>query len=202
MKEIRKYFIEGLLFILPLTLTVYIIYIVFRWVYKLFDFAVIFIPEFYRDGFWIKLAVTLATILLMLLLIILMGVFVKTVLGRTIDRIAGRFFAIFPGMRTFYSSMKQLLALLFQSGPNRKFSRVVMVEFPDKGRWAIAFLTGKCPARMAPDGKTEYYTVFLPTSPNPASGFLIFLPKRRIRETRLSFDEAMKLILSGGIVKE
>ncbi len=202
MKEIRKYFIEGLLFILPLTLTVYIIYIVFRWVYKLFDFAVIFIPEFYRDGFWIKLAVTLATIVVILVLIVLMGLFVKTVLGRTIDRIAGRFFAIFPGMKTFYNSMKQLLALLFQSGPNRKFSRVVMVEFPDKGRWSIAFLTGKSPARMAPDTKKDYYTVFMPTAPNPASGFLIFLPKSKIRETRLSFDEAMKLILSGGIVKD
>jgi uncharacterized membrane protein len=78
----------------------------------------------------------------------------------------------------------------------------VLLEYPHRIKWAIAFLTGKCTERWTPDPSKQYYTVFMPTTPNPTTGFLMIVSGDEIQQTDITPNEAFKLILSGGIIKE
>lgn len=108
--------------------------------------------------------------------------------------------ALLPLLAPVYRATRQVADVV--AGPrDRFFSRPVLVEYPSEGIWAVAFNTGAVDPDLAPETGSAYVTVFIPTTPNPTSGFLAFVPTARVRPLRLSVEEAMKLVLTGGVVK-
>jgi uncharacterized membrane protein len=201
LKTIFKLFFNGLIAILPLSLTIYILYILIKLIYDFFDFSIIFLPSSFKNIFLIKFITISFTIFLFILATIFIGFIIKTVIGKRILKIIESFVISIPVIKSIYIPFKQLLDMLFKND-KQKFKKIVLIEYPSKDKWAIGFLTGECTKRYSPDNNKKYYTVFLPTTPNPTSGYLLLLQEKDIIETDITMDEAVKLIISGGIIKK
>ena len=104
-----------------------------------------------------------------------------------------------PIIRSIHATLKQLFETLFAQQA-RAFRDVVMVEFPTAGQWSVGFMTGDAPGSLGDELDGPHVSVFVPLTPNPTSGFIIFVPRSRIKVLSMSVDEAFKLILSFGIV--
>lgn len=141
----------------------------------------------------------LLSTVVVLLLVTLLGYVSHYVLWKMFLRALERFVGTIPGAGAVYSSVKQIVAT-FGSERRNLFSKVVLVEFPRKGIWAIGFLTNKQQGEAQAIVGAETWTVFVPTTPNPTSGFLLILPRQEIVELEMSVGDAMKMIISGGAV--
>lgn len=193
----RNAFISGALMVAPLVVTIWafrtIIDVVggtFRPLYESY------LPEsLQRLPFFWDLVATGVVILLVTLL----GYLSNYVFGKYFLSIGERLIQRIPGVGTLYNSVKQIVAT-FGAQNRNLFSKVVLVEFPRKGTWVIGFLTNK--QQGAPPGLTggESWTIFVPTTPNPTSGFLILVPQLDVVEREMSVGDGMKMIISGGAV--
>lgn len=141
----------------------------------------------------------LLTTIVVLLLVTAFGFLSNYVFGKFFFSITERAILRIPGVGTVYQSIKQIVAT-FGSQNRNVFSKVVMVEFPRKGVWAIGFLTNKAQGEAQSAIGPEIWTVFMPTTPNPTSGFLLLLPKQDIIELDMTVGDGMKMIISGGAV--
>ncbi|OHD11837.1 MAG: hypothetical protein A2086_00510 [Spirochaetes bacterium GWD1_27_9] len=202
LKKIQRTFFEGVIALLPISLTLYISYLIFKGLFKLFSVAVPFLPDPFKDIFYIEMVTVVLTFLMFFIGVLFIGFLAKTVIGNFLNKTVENVLTSLPLIRTIYKAFKQLFNLIFTTSEDKKYSKIVMVEFPNKGKWVIGFLTGKCNEKLSPTKDKEYYTVFLPTTPNPTTGYLLIFPKDEIVETSLSMDEAIRLLLSGGIIKE
>ncbi len=200
-KKFRNCVIQGLVALLPLTLTLYILYLLSGIVLRMFGFSVVLLPPYVREILIMRYLAVGVTVLLLIGLVGLFGLAMRTILGRTFQALVDMTVTSIPGIKGLYSTVKQVIDLFATPSPGPRFSKTVLIEFPCPGRWALAFITGRCPPYLAPDADQEYYSVFMPSTPNPTTGFLIILPARDIRPTTLTVEEAIKLILSGGAVK-
>lgn len=144
--------------------------------------------------FW-DLVATLAVVLLVTLL----GYLSQYFFGRFLLSIMERSVQSIPGLGAIYHSVKQIVAT-FGSGRKTLFNQVVLVQFPRTGCWTIGFLTNKTQGEVRQHTGVELWTVFVPTTPNPTSGFLLMLPRQEIVELEMTVGDAMKMILSGGAV--
>jgi uncharacterized membrane protein len=195
--SLRNAFFTGLLLLAPLVVTVwavtYIISLVGGSVRPLYDR---FLPESlsHLPFLWDVLAT-----FIVFALISLLGFVSRYFLGKYLLGLGERMLQAIPGVNTVYSSVKQIVAT-FSSEKRNLFSKVVLIEFPRPGMYAIAFLTNK--AQGEPQARTteEVWTVFVPTTPNPTSGFLVMLPKKDIIELEMSVGDGMKMVISGGAV--
>ena len=133
------------------------------------------------------------------LLVTLLGYLSHYFFGRFLLRIIERSVETIPGIGAIYNSVKQIVTT-FGSGRKTLFNQVVLVQFPRAGCWTIGFLTNKTQGEPQTQAGAEMWTVFVPTTPNPTSGFLLILPRREIVELEMSVGEGMKMILSGGAV--
>jgi uncharacterized membrane protein len=197
MSSLRNAFFTGLLLLAPLVVTVwavtYIISLVGGSVRPLYDR---FLPASlsHVPFLWDVLAT-----LIVFALITLLGYISRYFLGKFLLGLGERVLQAIPGVNTVYSSVKQIVAT-FSSEKRNLFSKVVLIEFPRTGMYAIAFLTNK--AQGEPQARTaeEVWTLFVPTTPNPTSGFLVMLPKDKIVELDMSVGDGMKMVISGGAV--
>jgi len=139
-----------------------------------------------------------ATVVVVLLVTVL-GYFSNYVFGKYFLSIGERAIQRIPGIGTVYNSVKQIVST-FGTQNRNLFNKVVLVEFPRKGIWTLGFLTNKQQAEAQAVTRTETWTVFVPTTPNPTSGFLLMLPRSEIIELEMSVGEGMKMIISGGAV--
>ena len=194
---VRNAFFSGLLLLAPLAVTL----IVFLWLIEKVGGSVRplydqFLPEPLRTipFLWDVLATGIVFILITLL-----GFVSRYFLGKYILGVGERFLQTIPGVNSVYGSVKQIVQT-FSSQNRNVFSKVVLIQFPRPGMYAIAFLTNK--AQGEPQAKTaeEVWTLFVPTTPNPTSGFLIMVPKADIIELDMSVGEGMKFVISGGAV--
>lgn len=193
----RNAFFSGLLLLAPLVVTVwaftYIIGVVggsFRPLYNEY------LPEGLRriPFLWDVLATAIVV-----LLITGLGFVSRYFLGKYLLGVGERFLETIPGVNSVYGSVKQIVQT-FSSQNRNLFTKVVLIQFPRPGMYAIAFLTNK--AQGEPQAKTteEVWTLFVPTTPNPTSGFLIMVPKSEIVELEMSVGDGMKFVISGGTV--
>ncbi|GMR08074.1 MAG: DUF502 domain-containing protein [Gammaproteobacteria bacterium] len=197
---LRKYLIAGLLVWLPLIITGLVISIlvdVLRW----FDQ---FIPKSYQlqsllefplPG--IDVGVTLAIVILVLFVT---GLVAANLFGRKIVRAWESLLGRIPLVRTVYSSAKQVAETIF-SDSGKSFHKVMLIEYPRKGLWTVCFLTGSSAAEVQNKTGEEVLTVFVPTTPNPTSGFIIFVPKQDAIELDMNVDEALKMVISLGVIE-
>jgi len=191
--KIKKYFLTGLAIIIPFVLTIYILAILFRFVDNIFGrfLNVIFkkIFGFYIPGLGF---------LFFILFIYFVGFLANRYIGKKFLYSIERWFFNLPFIRNIYPGFKQLSSFLFEE-KEIKFKKVVLVEYPSKGIFSLGFLT-KEEIKDLDNFDEKLVSVFIPSTPNPLTGFLIFVPKDNLKFLDLSVSDAMKIIFSGGFL--
>lgn len=203
-KILKRSFIEGLIFFIPVAVVIWVIFFLFRKLYGLFHFSLFFLPLQIRTLPFIKPVVTLLTIFIVLFFIFLVGLIINSFIGKSIKSTFDKLFSLIPIFGTFYSSLKQLSSLLLREKVVN-FSSVVLVEFPHSDSWCIGFLTSeidKNKFQLIDKSSEEFYAVFVPTSPNPMTGFTIIVKKEKIRKIDISVEEALKFVVFLGLISE
>jgi uncharacterized membrane protein len=194
---LRNAFFSGLLLLAPLAVTIWAFTAVIDFVggrFRPIFFASV--PETWRD--YTVLWDVLATIIVVIL-VTGFGYLSRYVLGKYFFSVGERFILSIPGVNAVYNTVKQIVDT-FGTQNRNLFNKVVLVEFPRKGTWAIGFLTNKTQSEAPARTGEEAWTVFIPTSPNPTSGFLILVPRQEIVELEMSVGDGMKMVISGGAV--
>lgn len=186
-KTIRRYFIGGLLFWLPIWAT----YVVVRFLLELMDRSVNLLPAQYRTD------IPGIGLLLTIVILFVTGLLVTNFIGSKIISWWEKLLSRIPLVRSIYTAVKQVTeALLHPSG--KSFRKVLLIEFPRRGLYSLAFQTSDAPFH-APDEEGDYITVFVPTSPNPTSGFLMVVHEAEVTELKMTVEEGLKTIISVGV---
>lgn len=194
MKNLRNYFISGLLFWIPLGLSVVVIKFFLELVNDI-------VPPEYLPETLFNLGSTIpgSGIVWVILVIVITGALVSNFIGRKLLELWEKLLNRIPGFRGIYKALKQLSdTVLSTSGDS--FKKAVLVEYPRRGMWTIAFQTGGYRGEVEKKIGEEIINIYVPTTPNPTSGFFIMLPKDDVIELDMSVDEAFKLIISTGVV--
>ncbi len=195
MTALRKYIIAGLLVWLPLVITVAII----KFVIDLLDGTILLLPADYRPEALLGFSIPGFGIVLAVGVLVLTGMFAANLLGRRLVLFWEAALGKIPLVRNIYSSVKQISTTLLAS-QNNSFRKVVLIEYPRKDSWCIGFLSNE---RVDTDhGITDLQlqSIYLPTTPNPTSGFNLLIPKRDIIELDMSVEDGFKFIISMGVI--
>ena len=204
--RLRTSFLTGIVVIAPVALTIWLIWSVIGW----FDGLVLpFVPDAYRPekilntffGYDLKLNIRGVGVVVFLVFATLVGWLAKGLIGRSFIRYAENLVNRMPVVRSFYSGIKQIAETVFAQ-QERSFEKACMIEYPRKGIWAIGFISTTAKGEIAErnSSKGSMVSVFVPTTPNPTSGFLLFFPKADIVELDMSIEDAAKLVISAGLV--
>lgn len=199
----RKYFLTGLLVWAPLAITIWVI----TWGLGALDgvFGSVMsaimavMPEALRPALADFRNIPGLGIVLVLLVIFLTGMFAANMFGRWALGQSDRLLTNIPIVKSIYSSVKQVSDTLFSSNGNA-FRKALLVQYPREGAWTIAFLTGAPSGEVAAHLPGDHVSVYVPTTPNPTSGFFLMLPRAQVVELDMSVDEALKYIISMGVV--
>lgn len=194
-------FVHGLLALLPLLVTAYLLLLLFRFVGRLIDDALLLLPPELRGIPLVVIGTQVAAALVLFAVVAVFGAVARTVFGRAAVGSVDRLFAGIPVLNSVYSATRQVVDI-FTGRRDRFFSSPILVEYPSTGIWAVAFATGAVGPELSPEPEHEYITVFIPTTPNPTSGVLAMVSKERVKPLPMTVEAAMKLILTGGVVKE
>jgi uncharacterized membrane protein len=196
LSNIRGYFFSGVLVTAPLVLTVYVIWSVIlaldTFITDLFPTKILSIPGLpaHMPGIGLVLALVGLTVI---------GWLAKGYMGRWILGTSEQVLHKMPVIRSLYKTIKQIFEAIFKNDKN-SFRQVVLVEYPREGTFAIGFLTGPAPKIVADHTSHDLLGIFIPTTPNPTSGFLLFMPQEKVRPLPLSVEEGIKLVVSIGLV--
>ena len=200
---VRTRFLGGLLILLPLFVTVWVLYLLFRLINATVTPWIVGFLDWIRNPFfqtaWIRMMAPVFALLLTLLLICLIGILARDVFGRRMLRAIDAFFLRVPLIKGVYGSARQLIDA-FSAGGSNAFRQVVLVEYPRKGLFAVGFATGDAIQSLPGFEGGQLITIFLPTTPNPTSGMMIVLPSNDVKILPMSVEEGLRMIVSGGIV--
>lgn len=192
---LRRYFIAGLLVLLPIWVTLLII----KFVVNLVDSSLSLLPAGSNPDVILGVHIPGLGIIFAIALVFLTGMLVTNFIGTWFLNLWESLLARIPLVRSIYMGVKQVLSSLFSSS-SESFRKVVLVEYPRKDVWTIAFQTGSGFTRPDDQNKEELLTVFVPTTPNPTAGFLLMVPRAQVVELKMTIDEALKYIISLGVV--
>jgi uncharacterized membrane protein len=198
--SLRNAFFSGVILVAPLCLTIF----VFSWIV---DFVgghfkglfLLFVPGGLRDRPGLDTVWEILATLIVIVLVTLLGYVSRYVFGKFFFSIGDRFIQTIPGVSAVYNTVRQIVNT-FSSQSRHMFNKVVLVEFPRRECWTIGFLTNTVQGEAQAKAGGDLWTVFVPTTPNPTSGFLLMLPKSDIIELDMPVGEGMKMIISGGAV--
>jgi uncharacterized membrane protein len=198
--SLRNAFFSGVILVAPLCLTIF----VFSWIV---DFVgghfkglfLLFVPNSLRDRPGLDTVWSILATLIVIVLVTLLGYVSRYVFGKFFFSIGDRFMQSIPGVSAVYNTVRQIVNT-FSSQSRHMFNKVVLVEFPRKGCWTIGFLTNTLQGEAQAKASGDVWTVFVPTTPNPTSGFLLMLPRGDIVELDMPVGDGMKMIISGGAV--
>lgn len=191
----KKYFITGLLVLVPLFITVWVI----SGLVGMMDQSLLLLPETWRPKAQLGLEIPGMGAVLTLLIIFVTGVIATNFFGKRLILVWEALLARVPVVKSIYASVKQVSDTLFSDSGNA-FRQAVLVEFPRPGAWTIAFVTGKPGGDVANHLNGDYLSVYVPTTPNPTSGFFLIMPKANVVELDMTVDDALKYIISMGVV--
>jgi len=194
--KLRGYFMAGILITAPISITVYLAWLFVTYV----DSKVTpLIPMKFNPETYMPYSVPGLGLLIVVVGLILIGAFTAGFMGRFFQRLGDRVMNKVPILRGVYKALKQILETVLAQQSNA-FREAVLVEYPRRGMWVIAFITGRTQGEVQSLTEEEVINLFVPTTPNPTSGFLIFVPKEDIVKLSMSVEEALKMVISGGIV--
>lgn len=196
MKLIRRYLIAGLLVWLPLWVTLLII----RFVVDLLDQTVSLLPHAYQPQHLLGFNIPGLGVILSISVLLITGMLMANFVGKWLVEIWEGILAKIPLVRTIYSGVKKILETMFSPG-GQSFRKVLLVEYPRKGMWSVAFQTGNGNAELNQKTQKEMVSIFIPTTPNPTSGFLMLIPKEEAIELEMSVDAALKFVISLGVLQ-
>lgn len=191
----KKYFITGLLIWIPLIITMMVI----AWIVGTLDQVLLLAPERFRPDTLLGFHVPGLGVVLALTIVVATGLIGANVLGQKIVVGWESLLSRIPVVKSIYNSVKQVSDTLFSSS-GQAFRKALLVQYPREGAWTIAFLTGKPGGDPARHLHGDYVSVYVPTTPNPTSGFFLMLPRADVIELEMSVDEALKYIISMGVV--
>jgi uncharacterized membrane protein len=195
-QKLRNYLLAGIVVSAPITITVFIVWQVLNYI----DQTVTpFIPAAYNPETYMPFGLPGIGLVIMVGLLIVIGWLAAGLVGRTVMSTGERLLDRTPIVRGIYGTLKQLFETVL-SQTSRTFREVVLIEYPRPGIWSIAFVTGEPTADIARCHAGELVSVFVPTTPIPAYGFLMFVPRKQAVRLDMTVEEGMKLVISGGIV--
>ncbi len=210
--NLRSSFLTGLIVIAPIAFTIWLLWSFIGWVD---GFVLPFVPRSYqpeellnrwlsRDrgtDEWITVNIRGIGVVVFLMFTIFVGWLAKGLLGRSLLSYAETLLERVPVVRTIYNAVKQIAETVFTQS-DRSFEKACLVEYPRKGIWAIGFISIAAKGEISKKAQTggELMSIFLPTTPNPTSGFLLFVPKSDVIELDMSVEDAAKLVISAGLV--
>jgi len=191
----KKYLITGLLIWIPLAITIWVLDLIV----STMDQSLLLLPPQYQPQVLLGYQIPGLGALLTLVVVFVTGVLASNILGQRLlwfwEYVLGRI----PVVKTIYNSVKQVSDTLFAPG-GQAFRRALLVQYPREGSWTIAFLTGRPGGDVANHLRGEYLSVYVPTTPNPTSGFFLMMPRSEVIELDMSVDEALKYVISMGVV--
>lgn len=195
-KLLRSYLLAGLIVWLPILVTVVIVHFIIG----LLDETIALLPKAYQPEQLFGFQVPGLGVLLSLSLLLLTGVVATNIFGQRVVAWSEGLLDKIPLVRTIYNAAKQMSNAIFATNGDA-FRKVLMFEYPRKGTWTVGFQTGEATTEITEKAGVEMVSVFVPTTPNPTSGFLILVPKKDVIEINMSIDEALKFIISLGVMQ-
>ena len=194
MKRLRNYFISGLLFWIPLALSVLLIKFFLEIVNNL-------VPTRLLPESLLNLDTTIpgSGIVLVILIILITGALVTNILGRKLLDLWERALNKIPGFRNIYNALKKISSTVLNTS-SESFRKAFLIQYPSKGIWVIAFQSGDYKGEVESIIGKDVINLFVPATPNPTSGFFVMIPKKDAFELQMSVEEAFKLVISAGVV--
>jgi len=193
-KRLRNYFISGLLFWIPLALSVLVIKFFLEVINNIVPAR--FLPESLLN---LDTNIPGSGIALVVLIILITGALVTNILGRKIVELWERILNKIPGFRNIYNALKKISSTVLNTS-SESFRKAFLIQYPSKGIWVIAFQSGDYKGEVENIIGEDVINLFVPTTPNPTSGFFVMMPKKDAYELNMSVEEAFKLVISAGVV--
>ena len=194
--RLRNYFITGVLVTAPLVITFYGAYAVVSFI----DNTVTgLLPDIYNPNTYLPFSVPGIGIVVLFTGLVIIGFLTANFLGRLLIKWGEAVLDRMPVIRNIYGAVKQILETVFQSQSNA-FRDVVLLEYPRQGVWSIGFVSGTTKGEVQNLTTSEMVNVFVPTTPNPTSGFLLFVPRKDLTSLHMTVEEGIKMVVSGGII--
>ena len=196
MAKLRKWFFAGLLVLVPLAITIWLI----DWAISSLDKTLLLLPKAWHPDSLFAIHIPGFGVVLTLGVLLVVGALVSNFIGKRLvgwwDALLGRI----PVVRSIYSSVKQVSDTLFSENGNA-FRQAVLVQWPREGLWTIGFVTGSpATGTLADLPAADYVSVYVPTTPNPTSGYLMMFKKTDVKDLSMSVDEALRYVVSMGVV--
>lgn len=195
-KSIRSYLLAGLVVWLPILITMGVL----RFIIDLLDNTLALIPKAYQPEQLIGVHIPGFGVILSLLLLVSTGILAANFLGQRLVSWGESILSRIPLVRSIYNAVKQVINTVLSTN-SEAFRKVLLIEYPRKGLWSIGFQTGAVNTEISNKINEEMISLFIPTTPNPTSGFLIMIPKKEAIELNMSIDEALKFIISLGVMQ-
>jgi len=192
--SLKNYFLTGLLVILPVFITAYVIWFLIR----AMDVVLKYVPAKYLPDTYLPFHVPGLGLILVVIIILVVGLLFRNLAGRKVVHFWENMVDRIPLVRIIYSGVKQLLESFFLQ-KNDAFKRVALLEYPRRGAYVIGFITGESKGEVQSKTDQNMMNIFVPTTPNPTSGFYILIPKDELIILNMTVEDAFKLIISGGI---
>jgi uncharacterized membrane protein len=195
-QRLRAYFFAGILVTAPISITIYLALLFINFV----DAKVTpLLPVKYNPETYLPFAVPGLGLVMLFIGLSLVGMLMAGLMGRLFTRFSESLLNRMPVVCSIYNAVKQILETVLAQ-QSKAFREAVLVEYPRRGIWAIAFITGSTEGEVQSITEEECVNIFLPTTPNPTSGFLLFVPRTDLIPLTMSVEEAIKMVISGGIV--
>jgi uncharacterized membrane protein len=191
----KKYLITGLLIWIPLAFTIWVLDLIV----SSMDRSLLLLPPPWRPESWLGFRLPGAGALLTGLVLLITGMAAANIMGQRMVRWWEGLLSRIPIVRSIYSSVKQVSDTLL-APDGHSFRRAVLVEFPQRGQWSVAFVVGSPGEQLGGSLGGDYLVVYVPTAPNPTSGYTLMVPPGEVRELQMSVDEALKFVISLGVV--
>ena len=196
--RLRSSFLTGIVVIAPVGLTIWLLWTTMGWI----DGVVLpLVPETFQPEKYIGINLRGVGLIFFLLFTIFVGWIAKGIIGRSLIGYAESLVDRMPVVRSIYSGIKQISETVFAQ-TERSFEKACLIQYPRRGIWAVGFISTEAKGEVSEKAETggKLMSVFVPTTPNPTSGFLLYFPKEDIIELDMSVEDAAKLVISAGLV--
>ena len=194
-KNLRRYFITGLVIWVPLVITLWVLDLLVGTM----DRSLLLLPQELRTESWLGTHIPGLGVILTVLVVFVTGVFATNFFGAQLVAVWHRLLNRIPVVNSIYSSVKQISDTLFSSS-GQAFRKAVLLQWPREGMWTIAFLTGTPGGGVQNHLPPDCLSVYVPTTPNPTGGYFVIVPRKDLIELDMSVDDALKYIISMGVV--
>jgi uncharacterized membrane protein len=195
MQRLRRYFVAGILVLVPVGVTLFAL----RFLVNLMDRSLLLLPDRIQPETLLGFKIPGLGIVLTLLVLLLTGMLAANFFGRKLVEIGERILNRIPVVRSIYSGSKKIAETVF-SGQSDAFRRPVLIPYPHENSWALAFVTNTSLGEIQARTGRDVVGVYVPTTPNPTSGFNLMIPRDQVIDLEMSVDEALRMIISLGVV--